>query len=137
LRSAGVSTRVIGEGATLPPAAQTALGWAVAKPHRTPSAIAIPARCVDLEVTSSDGAEPFAVLQIENDGVRARGDHRPGLAGGNGGGTGLVGLRVEEIARPVSLSRGTVRNYLSAAIAKIGASNRHDAVSRAREHGWT
>ncbi|MEE2046323.1 LuxR C-terminal-related transcriptional regulator, partial [Nocardiopsis tropica] len=46
------------------------------------------------------------------------------------------GAPVEEIARRVSLSRGTVRNYLAAAIAKLDAANRHEAARIAEEHGW-
>jgi len=36
----------------------------------------------------------------------------------------------------VSLSAGTVRNYLSSAVVKLGAANRHDAASIARRLGW-
>jgi two-component system, NarL family, response regulator DesR len=43
---------------------------------------------------------------------------------------------VNDIARRVSLSPGTVRNYLSSATAKLGVANRHEAVSVARAHGW-
>jgi two-component system response regulator DesR len=46
------------------------------------------------------------------------------------------GVPVEEIARRACLSPGTVRNYLSAAAAKLGAANRHEAVHRARARGW-
>jgi two-component system response regulator DesR len=46
------------------------------------------------------------------------------------------GVPVEEIARRASLSPGTVRNYLSAAASKLGATNRHEAVHVARTHGW-
>ncbi|MDT3441982.1 MULTISPECIES: DNA-binding response regulator [unclassified Pseudofrankia] len=46
------------------------------------------------------------------------------------------GAPVEEIAARVSLSRGTVRNYLSSAVAKLGAVNRHEAVQLARIRGW-
>ena len=46
------------------------------------------------------------------------------------------GAPVEEIARRVSLSRGTVRNHLAAAIAKLDAANRHEAARIAAEHGW-
>jgi two-component system response regulator DesR len=46
------------------------------------------------------------------------------------------GAPVDEIAQRVSLSRGTVRNYLAAAIAKLGAANRHEAARIASEHGW-
>jgi two-component system response regulator DesR len=46
------------------------------------------------------------------------------------------GAPVDEIAQRVALSRGTVRNYLAAAIAKLGAGNRHEAARIAAEHGW-
>lgn len=46
------------------------------------------------------------------------------------------GAPVDEIARRVSLSRGTVRNHLAAAIAKLDASNRHEAAHTAARHGW-
>lgn len=46
------------------------------------------------------------------------------------------GSPVEEIARRASLSTGTVRNYLSSAITKLGAANRHDACVTARRMGW-
>ena len=43
---------------------------------------------------------------------------------------------VAEIARSLSLSEGTVRNHLSAAIQKIGARNRAEAARIARDKGW-
>ena len=46
------------------------------------------------------------------------------------------GAPVEEIAERVHLSVGTVRNYLSAAVAKLGVNNRHEAVHAARLRGW-
>ncbi|HHV20814.1 MAG TPA: response regulator transcription factor [Propionibacterium sp.] len=46
------------------------------------------------------------------------------------------GAPVEEIATRASLSKGTVRNYLSAAVAKLGATNRHEAVRIAADRGW-
>jgi two-component system response regulator DesR len=46
------------------------------------------------------------------------------------------GAPVEEIARRSALTAGTVRNYLSSAAGKVGASNRHEAVRIARGHGW-
>ncbi|WP_156250161.1 response regulator transcription factor [Pseudactinotalea terrae] len=46
------------------------------------------------------------------------------------------GAPVEEIASRAHLSPGTVRNYLSAASAKLGVANRHEAVRVARERGW-
>jgi two-component system response regulator DesR len=41
-----------------------------------------------------------------------------------------------EIARTLYLSEGTVRNYLSAAMQKLGARNRADAIEIARDKGW-
>jgi two-component system response regulator DesR len=41
-----------------------------------------------------------------------------------------------EIAGKLSLSEGTVRNYLSEAISKLGASNRTEAARMARQKGW-
>jgi len=46
------------------------------------------------------------------------------------------GVAVAEIAARLYLSEGTVRNYLSAAIAKTGAQNRMAAVRIADERGW-
>lgn len=48
----------------------------------------------------------------------------------------LDGSSVEDIARRAHLSPGTTRNYLSAAMAKLGVSNRYEAALRAREKGW-
>ena len=41
-----------------------------------------------------------------------------------------------DIAAELHLSEGTVRNYLSEAIAKLGAANRVDAARIARTRGW-
>ncbi|HME10524.1 MAG TPA: response regulator transcription factor [Bryobacteraceae bacterium] len=41
-----------------------------------------------------------------------------------------------EIAKRLSLSEGTVRNYLSEAIGKMGTSNRTEAARIARQKGW-
>ncbi|WP_017592119.1 response regulator transcription factor [Nocardiopsis potens] len=46
------------------------------------------------------------------------------------------GGTVTDIARTLHLARGTVRNHLSAAIAKTGAANRLGAIRKAREMGW-
>jgi two-component system response regulator DesR len=41
-----------------------------------------------------------------------------------------------DIAVQLGLSEGTVRNYLSEAISKLGASNRIEAARLARTKGW-
>jgi two-component system response regulator DesR len=41
-----------------------------------------------------------------------------------------------EIASALYLSAGTVRNYLTTIVSKVGARNRFDAVRIARESGW-
>lgn len=46
------------------------------------------------------------------------------------------GRSSNEIAQDLRLSEGTVRNYLSEAIAKLGATNRVDAARIARAKGW-
>jgi two-component system response regulator DesR len=46
------------------------------------------------------------------------------------------GRSSSDIARQVHLSEGTVRNYLSEAISKLGAANRVDAYRMARDAGW-
>jgi two-component system response regulator DesR len=46
------------------------------------------------------------------------------------------GLSNKEIARRLSLSPGTVRNYLSEAASKIGGANRIEAGRIARMNGW-
>lgn len=46
------------------------------------------------------------------------------------------GATVSDIAHKLFLSEGTVRNYLSAAIAKTGVRNRTEAVRTADERGW-
>ena len=46
------------------------------------------------------------------------------------------GATVAEIAAKLFLSEGTIRNYLSTAIAKTGARNRTEAARLADERGW-
>ncbi len=46
------------------------------------------------------------------------------------------GLKTAEIAEQLFLSQGTIRNYLSEAIAKLNATNRVDAARIARQKGW-
>jgi two-component system response regulator DesR len=46
------------------------------------------------------------------------------------------GLTGGEIAERLALSEGTVRNYLSESIGKLGAKNRIEAARLARQKGW-
>ncbi|QXE38346.1 response regulator transcription factor [Streptomyces sp. GMY02] len=46
------------------------------------------------------------------------------------------GAPIEEIARSLHLSKGTIRNYLAAAIRKVGGRNRLDAVRISQGAGW-
>jgi two-component system response regulator DesR len=46
------------------------------------------------------------------------------------------GADLDEIARTLFLSTGTVRNHLSNAIQKLGARNRSDAAKAAESKGW-
>jgi two-component system response regulator DesR len=47
-----------------------------------------------------------------------------------------TGATAQEIAQTLSLSAGTVRNYLSHILAKTGARSRIEAVRKAQEAGW-
>ncbi|MGW6735539.1 response regulator transcription factor [Streptomyces sp. NPDC055013] len=47
-----------------------------------------------------------------------------------------TGASIAEIADAVHLAPGTVRNYLSAAMSKLGTPTRHAAAHRAWEQGW-
>ncbi len=46
------------------------------------------------------------------------------------------GMSSQDIAEKLHLSNGTVRNYLSEAIGKLGAANRVEAHRLARQKGW-
>ncbi len=46
------------------------------------------------------------------------------------------GLTSAELAARMNLSQGTVRNYLSECIGKLGVSNRIEARRLARQKGW-
>lgn len=48
----------------------------------------------------------------------------------------LDGKSTEQISQEIFLSAGTVRNYLSEASSKLGASNRIEAARIAKQNGW-
>ncbi|MDH6137909.1 two-component system response regulator DesR [Kitasatospora sp. MAA4] len=50
--------------------------------------------------------------------------------------TAADGTTLSEVARLLHLSPGTIRNYLSSAIAKTGTANRIEAARVAAERGW-
>ncbi|GAA1131934.1 response regulator transcription factor [Kribbella jejuensis] len=47
-----------------------------------------------------------------------------------------TGATAQEISRKLNLSTGTVRNYLSHILAKVGARSRIEAVLKAQDAGW-
>jgi two-component system, NarL family, response regulator DesR len=51
-------------------------------------------------------------------------------------GASTAGASISEIASSLSLSEGTVRNYLSVAIQKLNAHNRVEAANIAEQKGW-
>jgi two-component system response regulator DesR len=77
-------------------------------------------RAIDPELAAEAWSEPDPLTDRERQVLR--------LAGQGAGGA--------EIADRLGLSQGTVRNYLSEAISKLGAANRVEAARIAREKGW-
>jgi two-component system response regulator DesR len=47
-----------------------------------------------------------------------------------------TGAQPVEIAEKLFITYGTARNYLTSAVAKLGARNRVDAIRIATESGW-
>jgi two-component system, NarL family, response regulator DesR len=77
-------------------------------------------RVINSELAAEALGEPDPLTDRERQVLRFAGD----------------GATTEEIARTLNLSDGTVRNYLSEAIGKLGAVNRIDAARIARAKGW-
>src|SRR5215208_4441629 len=101
---------------------------------------------LDIEMPGGDGLEAAAIHGVV-EGKRvvdpalaaaalSEGDNpltereREVLAASEGGAT------IEDIAARLYLSEGTVRNYLSTAIKKLGARNRVEAARLAERKGW-
>jgi two-component system, NarL family, response regulator DesR len=72
----------------------------------------------ELAVAAWDGQD--VLTDRERDVLRLAADGRPNA----------------EIAGSLHLAKGTVRNYLSSAITKLGVRNRAEAAATARERGW-
>jgi two-component system response regulator DesR len=77
-------------------------------------------RVIDPELATEAWGEPDPLTDRERQVLRLAGE---GTASG-------------EIAANLNLSEGTVRNYLSEAISKLGAANRIEAARIARTKGW-
>lgn len=77
-------------------------------------------RVIDPELATEAWAEPDPLTDRERQVLRMAGE---GMASG-------------DIADNLNLSEGTVRNYLSEAISKLGAGNRVEAARIARTKGW-
>ncbi len=77
-------------------------------------------RVIDPELVAEAWGEPDPLTDRERQVVRLAGE---GVAGA-------------EIAETLGLSEGTVRNYLSEAMSKLGANNRVEAARIARAKGW-
>ncbi len=77
-------------------------------------------RAVDPELAAEAWGEPDPLSERERVCLRLAGQ----------------GQTSPEIAAELGLSVGTVRNYLSEAIGKLGAGNRVEAARLARERGW-
>ena len=77
-------------------------------------------RVVDPELAAEAWSEPDPLTDRERQVLRMAGD----------------GQTSADIATRLHLSEGTVRNYLSEAISKLGAGNRVEAARIARDKGW-
>lgn len=77
-------------------------------------------RAVDPELAAEAWSEPDPLTDRERQVLRLAAEGRSGA----------------EIAGELDLSEGTVRNYLSEAISKMGAKNRVEAARTARAKGW-
>ncbi|HYO75803.1 MAG TPA: response regulator transcription factor [Thermoanaerobaculia bacterium] len=77
-------------------------------------------RVVDPELAAEAWSEPDPLTDRERQVLRMAGD----------------GQTSADIASTLHLSEGTVRNYLSEAISKLGAGNRVEAARIARDKGW-
>jgi two-component system, NarL family, response regulator DesR len=77
-------------------------------------------RAIDPELAVEAWTEDDPLNERERQVLRLAGEGRPG----------------PEIAEILKLSEGTVRNYLSEAISKLGARNRVEAARMARARGW-
>ncbi|MGH8268450.1 MAG: response regulator transcription factor, partial [Steroidobacteraceae bacterium] len=88
-------------------------------------------------MTSSKGSRDWSITRTRPSptGQRVR-YGTPEIFISRDGSTGMTDRSSAEIAAELHLSEGTVRNYLSEAINKLGAANRIEAARLARARGW-
>ncbi|MET0328594.1 MAG: response regulator transcription factor, partial [Luteimonas sp.] len=77
-------------------------------------------RAIDPQLALEAWSEPDPLTERERQALRLAGE----------------GMGAAEIAAQLNLSHGTVRNYLSEAIGKLGVGNRIEAYRLARQKGW-
>ncbi len=82
--------------------------------------VAVGGRAIDPQLALESWSEPDPLTERERSVLRLSGD----------------GLSAASIGERLALGEGTVRNYLSEAIGKLGAGNRVEAARIARERGW-
>jgi regulatory LuxR family protein len=83
--------------------------------------------------SEKSNSEPGTQFSAFYSGFHSRADHcLPTLEFHSAG----EGMSSGDIAAELTLSEGTVRNYLSEAISKMGAGNRVEAARMARTKGW-
>ncbi|MEM9557486.1 MAG: response regulator transcription factor [Acidobacteriota bacterium] len=112
----GYLRRAMDAGATgylLKDAPASELAEAIRRVHRG-------LKVVDPELALAAWSEPDPLTDRERQVLRLAGDGRTNA----------------QIAAELHLSEGTVRNYLSEAIGKLGAQNRIEAARLARDRGW-
>ncbi len=77
-------------------------------------------RVIDPQLATEAWTDPDPLTDRERQALRMAGE----------------GQTAADIASALNLSEGTVRNYLSVAISKLGAANRIEAARIARDKGW-
>ncbi len=103
LRSAGMSCRVTGDAADLPPDVQAALGWVVREGTTNIIRHSNATTCtIELHILDSPGPAPVVRLSMDNDRVH--------LLEAESGGSGLLGLGERLAGLGGSLSTGYSRN---------------------------
>ncbi|MFF4399993.1 sensor histidine kinase [Streptomyces sp. NPDC001480] len=104
LTAAGIDCEVTGDADGLPPEVQSALGWVVREATTNVLRHGDAGRCA-VGLRAREGS---VVLTVENDGVAGPGGSGGAVRSGEGGGSGLAGLRERLAAVDGSLEAGPV-----------------------------